>query len=316
MSVQPTQNILESIISPKIVGDATGYSIKTDIQNVDNITTTGALLVGGTLGGNGSLMLSSDLDLNGNSIISGGDSINLEKLNISDNILSALPEYPSGPRPILLGSNLDLNTNSLFSSGGDIKIGVNNSDVTIINGSLTTKCLTLTTEQPANPNALTFTGKSDGSGINLAGTFTANTIQSNLNFNAPSIYSSGVISGGTGSFANANITNANIANANISGNVAFSSFQRGVGTIFNGTSTTTVNVSGFTDTGIVMITFLDNRYMVLHTFSSSENVYTNNYWVETGNNSFTVNLWYDVPSGGDDSTFAWFIVSMDGTSTS
>jgi hypothetical protein len=38
-----TQNIIEGILSPKVVSDGTsGYQVKTDIVNVDNITISGS----------------------------------------------------------------------------------------------------------------------------------------------------------------------------------------------------------------------------------------------------------------------------------
>jgi len=179
--IQPTQNILDSIISPKIVGDETGYTIKIDIQNVDNITTTGDVVIGGTLGSSDTtLVMTSNIDLYGHSLVNTIGGITIEKLNISDNIISALPldDDPTA-RPIVLGSNLDLNANTLFTSGGDIKIGINSSDNTLITGNLTTTKSITTTGTPSGmePTLGTISGYAfsagDG-GISSSGMIHAN----------------------------------------------------------------------------------------------------------------------------------------------
>ena len=54
-----TQNIIQGIVSPKVVSDGTGgYQVKTDIVNVDNITTSGSIVSNGAVTGVGALYTS------------------------------------------------------------------------------------------------------------------------------------------------------------------------------------------------------------------------------------------------------------------
>jgi hypothetical protein len=116
-----TENILQGILSQKIVQTGGVYSAKTDIVNVDNITATGDIRTNGVIDAAGGI------DLTGT--ISSSSSITCNNLVST----SATGPHISTTRPSLKistsltdGGTFDLNNNKLISSGGlgRVRMGV------------------------------------------------------------------------------------------------------------------------------------------------------------------------------------------------
>lgn len=114
------QNVLQGILSQKVVAAGSGYAVKNDLVNIDNIASTGIItgtigFTSGTAGGpNG---LSSQLKLNGYQIINNTDiTLNgLGNIDMSGRVLS--DSTSTQTTGVKLGSNLDLKGNLIVSNG-------------------------------------------------------------------------------------------------------------------------------------------------------------------------------------------------------
>ena len=260
-SIQPTQNILDTIISPKIVGDPSGYSIKTDIHNVDNI------VIDGTIGGSsGVLKLSSTLDLNGHSLINidNTHAVNIGNIEIKANEISSNLD-----NTIIINSILDLHGHKLVDNvTNTVTIGDSINNNTVVNGTLKTDFLTLVS---ADQTKTTFTAINNV--VNLDGTFVANNVVVNLNLNAANINSSGVVSGVTGSF-----THLNADDINITGSIQLGPKQYGSLVGDSGSKYAFVSNQLITDSSIVSLQtptkHIPNGYLSINSISSNLITYT------------------------------------------
>ena len=135
-----TESIIQGILSPKVVSDGSGgYTTKTDIVNVDNITATNNIFaedVSGngiihapTINGanvNGSLSLSVGTPGNPRTITSNGSDTMIFNSNfdLQDHTITSSVNHPNYSVPFVnFGCRLNLNGNEIFTETGDILFG-------------------------------------------------------------------------------------------------------------------------------------------------------------------------------------------------
>ena len=112
-----TENILQGIISPKVVSDGSGgYVAKADIVNIDRIEATGNIVTDGSIATTGGI--SSSTSVTAPDVVT--DSIgNGSNLQVNGTINGV-----DGGR-LTLGADLDLNGHSLYTHAGQITIATN-----------------------------------------------------------------------------------------------------------------------------------------------------------------------------------------------
>lgn len=106
------QNVLQGVLSQKVVADGGGYAVKNDLVNIDSITASNLSI--GTLDLSGGL--SADLNLNGKQIINdNGTLTRLGNIDMNGKILS--DSTATSSTGVTLGSNLDLKGKLIVDSG-------------------------------------------------------------------------------------------------------------------------------------------------------------------------------------------------------
>ena len=197
MATPNTQSILETIISPRIVGNSTdGYAVKTDIVNIDNlqVVTINGSTPGSGSGGSGAVDTNgtfnptnpsnAKLDLNGHSLTDSynntngsvgpiGTSVKLEThLYLNNNNITGVGTI-NGFVPGASGwvgtatTNLNLNGHDLTDSTRDIKLGkaldLNGNNLTDSTRDIKLgKALDLNTNDIKGVKDITFTGQING----------------------------------------------------------------------------------------------------------------------------------------------------------
>jgi hypothetical protein len=139
-----TENILQGILSQKIVQTGGVYSAKTDIVNVDNITATGDIRTNGLIDAAGGINLTGDITTDG-SIASGGSITCDGTITSGGSITGTVLNLDSNTQPNISttgttlqistsinndGGKFDLNGNELINSGGN-KTGIFREFITI-----------------------------------------------------------------------------------------------------------------------------------------------------------------------------------------
>jgi hypothetical protein len=149
-----TESIIQGVLSPKVVSDGNGgYTAKTDIVNVDNITATGTLSVpainsaGGTLGLH-SINATGDITATGN-ITASGNITSSSNITASDSInIGNASMTTNGSGEVFFGSSISIGTN------GAIYCGASNTEPVVIATPLQTNgTITTSSNRPMNLNA-------------------------------------------------------------------------------------------------------------------------------------------------------------------
>jgi hypothetical protein len=291
-----TQNVLQGILSQKIVQDGEGYAVRTDIVNVDNVIATGAVFGAGgiitpsfetenftirgetptitvdpndsgpnTLTIDAPLSVNGPLNLNGNNI-NGLTNLTAEDLNsftLSSN--SVVATTLTTPNIIVSGTTPSISTQLadralLINAPIDLKDNV-------LSSTGSASQIRLGSTLNLNNNSITTTAGSSInfiSGINLNNNNLAN-IQ-NVNLNAMTF------SGSTANIYTRSPTTPLFINAPL----RFTTTQAGQIIVSSGNTTGTANVTDVTATSVVIVTPTSQP--------------TGRYWVTTSTGTITLNL--------------------------
>jgi hypothetical protein len=291
-----TQNVLQGILSQKIVQDGEGYAVRTDIVNVDNILASGVIGSAGglfsanfatenlaiqgetptitvddnELGQQNTLTIDAPLSVNGNI------SLNGNTINGLSNITAT--QITSGTVDTTSVNALTVTTPNIIVSGTTPSISTQSADrALLINAPIDLKNNILSSTGGASQIRL-------GSTLNLNNNSITTTAGSSINFTSPIDLNNNNLANIQNVNLNAIVFNTGSPSISTSGvNTALTinaplrltTAQAGQINVSSGT-TGTANVTGVTSTSVVIVTPTSQP--------------TGSYWVTTSANTITLNL--------------------------